>query len=56
MQARLIAHERNVAAAQIAHELAHEINKPLQRTTNLAFLVAQGTPRDDSKTFGRQLS
>jgi nitrogen-specific signal transduction histidine kinase len=55
MQARIIAQERNAAAAQMAHKLAHEINNPLQSMTNSAFLVAQGTPGDDSKTLGLQL-
>ena len=34
MQARLIAHARNAAAVQMAHQLAHEINNPLQGMTN----------------------
>ncbi|MBB5060522.1 hypothetical protein HDF16_005258 [Granulicella aggregans] len=56
MHARIIAQERNAAAAQMAHKLAHEINNPLQGMTNAAFLVSQGTPEDDSKTLGLQLA
>lgn len=55
-QARLVAHERSAAAAQMANRLAHEINNPLQSMTNAAFLVAEGEPDVDSKALGRMLS
>lgn len=55
-QARLVAHERAAAAAQMANQLAHEINNPLQSMTNAAFLVGEGDPDVDSKALGRMLS
>ena len=55
-QARLIAQERAAAAAQMAHQLAHEINNPLQSMTNTAYLVAEGTTDLDPKILGRELS
>ena len=55
MQARLIAQERNAAAVQMAHQLAHEINNPLQGMTNAAFLVSQSL-EDNSKNLGLQLA
>jgi hypothetical protein len=55
-QARLIAEERNAAAAQMAHELAHEINNPLQSMTNYAYLMARGAGGVDSKALGQGLS
>jgi hypothetical protein len=55
-QARLIAQERTAAAAQMANQLAHEINNPLQGMTNAAYLVATGAEGQDSKKLGRQLS
>jgi hypothetical protein len=55
-QARLIAQERHEAAAQMAHELAHEINNPLQSMTNSAYLVAKGPEGIDSKALGEGLS
>jgi hypothetical protein len=55
-QARLIAQERAAAAAQMANQLAHEINNPLQSMTNTAYLVAEGTGEQDSRMLGRELS
>ena len=55
-QARLIAQERAAAAAQMANRLAHQINNPLQSMTNVAFLVAEGTPDYDPRALGRELS
>jgi hypothetical protein len=54
--ARLIAQERTAAAAQMANELAHQINNPLQSMTNAAYLVAEGRDGLDSKALGRELS
>lgn len=53
--ARLIAQERAAAAAQMANELAHQINNPLQSMTNTAYLVADGGGGQDSKALGREL-
>jgi len=55
-QARLIAQERAAAAAQMANELAHEINNPLQSMTNTAYLVAEGNAEQDPRKLGRELS
>ena len=56
LQAQLMSQARAAAAAQMAHQLAHEINNPLQSMTNVAFLVADGGPEQDSKALGRLLS
>jgi len=53
-QARLIAHERAKAAAQMANQLAHQINNPLQSVTNLAFMLSEG--QGDPKELGQALS
>jgi nitrogen-specific signal transduction histidine kinase len=53
-QARLIAHERAKAAAQMANRLAHQINNPLQSVTNLAFMLSEG--QGDPKELGQALS
>src|SRR5277367_2264256 len=55
-QARLLGQERVAAAAQMANELAHQINNPLQSMTNVAYLVAEGRDGLDSKALGRGLS
>ena len=55
-QAKIIAQERAVGAAQMAHKLAHEINNPLQSMTNIAYLVEQGGTEQDPKMLGRELS
>jgi hypothetical protein len=55
-QAKIIAQERAVGAAQMAHKLAHEINNPLQSMTNIAYLVEQGGTQPDSKMLGHELS
>ena len=48
-QARLVAHERAAAAAQMANKLAHQINNPLQSMTNTAYLVQEGSSELDMK-------
>jgi len=55
-QARLIVQERAAAAAQMANELAHEINNPLQSMTNAAYLIAEGNTNEESKALCRELS
>jgi len=54
-QARLIIQERSAAAAQMANQLAHEINNPLQGITNTAYIIAEGVEEVDSKMMGREL-
>jgi hypothetical protein len=55
-QARLVAHERAAAAAQMANKLAHERNNPLQSMTNTAYLLAEGDAEIDAKVLVRELS
>jgi hypothetical protein len=54
-QAQLLAQARAASAVQMAHQLAHEINNPLQSMTNIAFLVSDGVPDQDSRELGRML-
>jgi hypothetical protein len=54
-QARLIAQERAEAAAQMANQLAHQINNPLQSMTNAAYLLAESSDAE-SRTLGRAFS
>jgi GAF domain len=53
---RLIAQERAAAAAQMANELAHQINNPLQCMTNAAYILATGCGKDEAQVLGRELS
>jgi transcriptional regulator with GAF, ATPase, and Fis domain len=55
-QARIIAQERATAAAQMANRLAHQINNPLQSMTNVAFLIANGSPDCDATALGQEMS
>ena len=55
-RARYIAQQRTAAAAQMAHQLAHEINNPLQSMTNTAYLIAQGNGTQDPRVLGQELS
>jgi hypothetical protein len=55
-QAQILAQARSAAAAQVAHDLAHEINNPLQSMSNVAFLVASGRPEPETKELGTMLS
>lgn len=55
-QARLIAQERVAASAQMANQLAHQINNPLQSMTNAAYLISEGTAGLDPRILGRELS
>ena len=54
-QQRLIAHERAVAAAQMANHLAHEINNPLQGLTNLLYLAREHAGIGDEQTLALRL-
>lgn len=55
-QVRLIKQERAYAAAQMANELAHEINNPLQGITNVAYLIAEGNGEQDTTALAGELS
>jgi transcriptional regulator with GAF, ATPase, and Fis domain len=44
------------AAAQMANELAHQINNPLQSLTNVVYIAAEGKSGNDAKTLGQELS
>jgi hypothetical protein len=50
-QARHIVQERAAAVAQMANQLAHEINNSLQSMTNTAYLIAEGTGEQDPLRF-----
>ena len=50
-QARLIVQERAAPAAQMANQLAREINNPLQSMTNTSYLIAEGTGEQDPLRF-----
>jgi hypothetical protein len=52
-QALRLAQERATAAAQMANNLAHKINNPLQSMTNAAFLISEGN--SDARALGREL-
>ena len=56
MRSKLIEQERAAAAAQMANQLAHQINNPLQSLTNVAFMLADGEADQDSKALGRMLT
>ena len=55
-QALLLAQAKLSSAAQMAHQLAHKINNPLQSLTNIAFLMADGNRDHDATELGRLLS
>lgn len=55
-QARLIAQERAAAAAQMANDLAHQINNPLQSMTNTAYILATDCGEGELRALGRELS
>ncbi len=54
--ARWIAQERAAAAAQMANELAHQINNPLQSMTNAAYILAKGCGEQEAQVLGQELS
>jgi len=53
-EASLLRREKDKASAARAHELAHQINNPLQGLTNALYLAEQGGP--DSLYFVKQAS
>jgi nitrogen-specific signal transduction histidine kinase len=44
------------AAAEMANELAHAINNPLQSLTNVIYLAAAGNGDNDARKFARGAS
>ncbi len=44
------------AAADMANDLAHQINNPLQSLTNLVFLAAEGESAGDARSLALELS
>lgn len=55
-QRKLLRQASAAAAAEMANDLAHQINNPLQSLTNLAYMAAQGRFAGDSKSWGSQFS
>ena len=55
-QKKLIEQERASAAAEMANQLAHQINNPLQSLTNVVYLAAQGPEGADAKALGNSLA
>jgi nitrogen-specific signal transduction histidine kinase len=41
------------AAAEMANDLAHKINNPLQGLTNVLYMAAEGYGEQDAQTVGR---
>lgn len=52
-QAMLMQQASAAAAAEMANDLAHEINNPLQSLTNLLYLAAEGYHVETAKAIGR---
>jgi nitrogen-specific signal transduction histidine kinase len=50
----LLEHAGATAAADMANDLAHKINNPLQGLTNLLFLAAEGPGGKDARELARQ--
>lgn len=44
------------AAADMAHDLAHQINNPLQSLTNLVYLAAEGEAQTNIRTLAREMA
>ena len=55
-QKQVIARERVAAAAQMANNLAHQINNPLQSMTNVAYMLAENIDVRNPELLGRALS
>jgi hypothetical protein len=56
LQTTLLQQAANAAAVEMANQLAHEINNPLQGLTNLFFLAAQGSHGEEAKVLGQRAS
>jgi nitrogen-specific signal transduction histidine kinase len=52
----LLQKEREVAAAAMANDLAHQINNPLQSLTNILFLAESSGGGRDAKELASQMS
>ena len=55
-QSALLQQAQAAAAAEMASQLAHRINNPLQSLVQIAYLAAEGQSNDDAKTLGQQFS
>ncbi|HZL26631.1 MAG TPA: sigma factor [Acidobacteriaceae bacterium] len=55
-QHALLQQAKASAAAEMANQLAHKINNPLQSLMNVAHLAAEGHSDQDAKTLGQELS
>ncbi len=56
LQQKLVAEARVASAVAMAHELAHEINNPLQGMTNLLFLAKEEEGIGDERSLALKLS
>jgi len=54
-QKKLIEQASARAAAEMANDLAHQINNPLQKVTNLLYIADQGLGDGDAKSLAQQL-
>ena len=54
-QRKLLEQASAKAAAEMANDLAHQINNPLQSVTNLLFMADEGHIKTDAKSLSQQL-
>jgi transcriptional regulator with GAF, ATPase, and Fis domain len=52
----IVLQTRAAAAANMANDLAHAINNPLQSLTNIVYLASQESETDNPKSFAQQAS
>jgi nitrogen-specific signal transduction histidine kinase len=56
-QQQALLHQAKAAArAEMANELAHRLNNPLQSLMQVAYLAAEGQSDRDTKTLGQEIS
>ena len=55
-QNHIMQQARSAAGMEMAHELAHRINNPLQGLTNLIYLAAEGSDERTARELGQDLS
>lgn len=55
-QHELLSRVKAEAAAEMANELAHEINNPLQALINVVYLAAEGKSGSDAKSLAQEIS
>jgi signal transduction histidine kinase len=53
-QIKLLQQARTTAAAEMANDLAHQINNPLQSLTNILYLASEGYTGEDVQQIGRR--